>query len=44
LDKSHRIISITVEVREETDADKVIKEIERKLVGKYCEKVVVHVR
>jgi Co/Zn/Cd efflux system component len=43
LDKNMRICTINVSVKEEANPDKIRLEIEKKLVGKFVEKLTVHI-
>ena len=43
LDKSYRILSVKVEISENTNPDNIKRMIEKKLLNKYCERVIVHI-
>jgi Co/Zn/Cd efflux system component len=43
LDKAYRVITVNVEAREDADPDKVRMMFEKKLKGKWCESLTVHI-
>jgi Co/Zn/Cd efflux system component len=43
LDKSFRVCTLHVEVREKADPDQIRFQIEKKLLNKYCENLTVHI-
>ncbi|CDW76790.1 cation transporter [Stylonychia lemnae] len=44
LDKSYRIISYVIEIKESADPDLVKKRIEKMFINKYCQKIYIHIR
>lgn len=43
LDKSFRICSVTLEIKEDTNPDEIKRIITKKLLGHYCEKLTLHI-
>lgn len=43
LDKSYRVCSMNVEIKEDADADGIRQQINKKLLNKYCEKLTLHI-
>ena len=43
IDKSHRVCTLKIEAREDADHDLIKKQIELKLLNKYCETLFVQI-